>query len=363
MTALREWVGASNDTDWPRTLRLLLGMTNLAAKDRKSAEAALLRSCAKPQLEAEHVHLESSIVARTLNEYKWILDFSDSFPVLGPEAMAVSLSFLEDNVPDSPNALSRRSSEEFSVPFEHVIRWLYVATRLEGRRGAGELSVPEAYYLAPAVRCAVPALSEKTRGRERRPAVAFEASVAQVVERILDWCDRWHGYGDSPAFIGDVGRRRIDRYYGLAVLVELLPHISAVMRRRIFVCIEAEIHWIPPMNALALIGALIENAEPDEIDHVATAERLDRENPHWIRALLLSRTGFPAGAQRCDLGVAILRYVVGLAFQGPSACLLGSAELSAHTDDIASHVRFDIASLLAGVVDSACSSTTRPVLE
>lgn len=44
------------------------------------------------------MELESSIVARAFNEYKWILNFSDSFPVLGPEAMSVSLSFLEENV-------------------------------------------------------------------------------------------------------------------------------------------------------------------------------------------------------------------------------------------------------------------------
>lgn len=135
------------------------------------------------------------------------------------------------------------------------------------------------------------------------------------------------------------------------------------MRRRIIRCIEAEIRWILPVHTLTLIGALIEHAEPDELDHVTAAAGLDRENPHWIRALLFAGAGFPAGAQRCDLGIAVLRYAVDLAFQGPSACLLGSAELSAHTDDIASHVPFDIASLLAGVVDSARGLTTRSAPE
>jgi len=308
------------------------------------------------------MQLEQSIVARVFNEYKWILNFSDSFPVLGPEAMSVSLSFLEENVPDSPDALSKRSSEEFTI-FSHVTRWLYVATRLERRRRAGELSIPEVYYLAPALRYAMPALSEKSGERERRQTVTFEASVTEAVEHIIRWCDKWHGYGDSPAFLGDVGRRTIDRYYGLAVLVGLLPHVSAVMRQKIFGCVEAEIRWILPMHALTLVGALIENAEPDEIDRVTAVVGLDREDPHWIRALLLARAGFPLGAQRCDLGIAVLRYAVGLAFEGPSACLLGLAELSAHTDDIASHVRFDIAALLGGVVDSARGSTTGSALE
>jgi hypothetical protein len=364
MAALREWDGAdSNDAAWPQTLRLLLGMNNLATEDRNWAEAALLRSCAEPQLEEEPAELERSIVARAYNEYKWILDFSDSFPVLGPEAMSASLPFLEKKVSGSPSALSKHSPEEVFTTFSQVIRWLYVATCLERRRRAGEPSVPEAYYLAPALRYALPALSERTGGPERRRAVAFEASATEAVEHILGWCDRWHGYGEAPAFVGDVGRRPIDRYYGLAVLVELLPHVSAVMRRRIFGCVEAEIHWILPVHALTLLGALIENAEPDEIDRVTAVAGLDREDPHWIRALLFARAGFPAGAQRCDLGIAVLRYAVGLAFQGPSACLLGSAELSAHTDDIASHVQFDIASLLAGVVDSARGSTTRSPLE
>jgi hypothetical protein len=218
MAALQKWGGAdSNDAAWPRTLRLLLGMNNLATEDRNWAEAALLRSCAEPQLEAEPMELEQNIVARAINEYKWILDFSDSFPVLGPEAMSMSFSFLEENISDSPNALGKRSPKEFSTPFEHAIRWLYVAMRLERRRRAGELSVPEAYYLAPALRYAVHALSDKTGGRERRRAVAFEASVTEVVEHTLGWCDKWHGYGESPAFPGDVGRRPIDQ--GCAVLM------------------------------------------------------------------------------------------------------------------------------------------------
>lgn len=362
MAALREWGGADNDdAAWPRTLRLLLGMHNLAAEDRKRAEAALLRSCAEPQLEAKPLDFAWSMVAGVYNEYKWILNFSSSFPVFGVEATSVSLSFLEENVPDSPNALSERPPKESPAAFSHVIRWLYVVTRLERRRHTGDLAVPEAYSLAPALRYAVTALSEKTGERERRRAVAFEASATEAVDHILGWCEKWHGYGESPAFL--VGRRPIDRYYGLAVLVELLPHVPAVTRRRILGCVEAEIRWIPWRKALTLIGALTENVEPDETNRVTAAAGLDREDPDWIHALLLARAGFPSGAQRCDLGTAVLRYVVSLAFQGPSACLLGSAELSAHTEDIASHVRFDIASLLAGVVDSARGSTTGLALE
>lgn len=131
--------------------------------------------------------------------------------------------------------------------------------------------------------------------------------MTEAVEHILGWCYKWHGYGESPAFLGDVGRRPVDRYYGLAVLVELLPHVSAVTRRRIFGCIEAEIRWILPVHALTLIGALIENAEPDEIDRVTAVAGLDRKDPHWIRALLFAHVGFQAGAQRCDLGIAVLR--------------------------------------------------------
>jgi len=359
MTALREWDGADDDAAWRRTLRLLLGTGGLATKDREWAEAALLGSSAEPQLQEEPFDLASSMVARTYNEYKWILNFSDNFSVLGPKAVSAALSFLENKVSGSPNASTGRSSEDSPPLFEHVLRWLYVATRLERRR-VGELPVPEEYLLEPALRHAAVTLSKTADGSAPSRAVSLGASVTEVADHILAWCNKWHGYGETPAFWGDVGRRPIDRYYGLAVLVELLPHASAVVRRRIFVCIETEIRWIRSAHALTLIGSLIEYAEPDELDGITTVTGLDHENPHWIHALLFARADFAAGAQRCDLGTAVLRYAVNLAFQGPSELLLGLAELSAHSHDIVAHARFDMASLLNGVVDSARDSTIRP---
>ncbi|MBR7837387.1 hypothetical protein KDL01_29175 [Actinospica durhamensis] len=360
MAALQEWGGADDDAAWRRTLRLLLGMSDLAGKDREWVEARLLRSSAEPRLEAEPLDIASSMVARVFNEHKWILNFSDDFSVLGPKAVSAALSFLENNVPGSPEASARRSPKESPALLEDVVRWLYVATRLEQRGRAGELPVAEAYLLKPALRRAALALSEATDGGPPHRVVSLEASATKVAEHILTWCDRWHGYGAAPAFKLDMSYRPFDHYYRLAVMVDLLPHTSAVVRQRIVACIEAEIRWIRRAHALTVIGALIENAEPDELDGITAATGIDREDPHWIHALQFAHADFAAGAPHCDLRTAVLRYPVNLAFQGPSELLLGLAELSAHSDAIVAHARFDIAPLLAGVVDSARESTIRP---